>query len=67
MNGAADQFSVPVCNNGRGGSSSGLQFMNLAFVSGQNFVANSFSCFVITSLQIKEKYLSFEALSQTLR
>ena len=40
---------------------------DLAFVSGQNFAANSFSCFIITSLQLKEKYLSFEALNQTLR
>ena len=39
--------------------------MNLAFVSGQNFAANSFSCFIITSFQLKEKYLSFEALGQT--
>ena len=37
--------------------------INLTFVSGQNFEANSFSCFIITSFQLKEKYLSFEALS----
>ena len=63
MNGAADQFSAGFSVYGRSGSS-WLQFMmNLAFVSGQNFTVNSFSCFIVTSFQLKEKYLSFEVLS----
>ena len=63
MNGAADQFSDGSSVYDRSGSS-WLQFMiNLAFVSGQNFAANSFPCFISTSFQLKEKYLSFEALS----
>ena len=60
-----EQIKFQCVINGRGGSR-WLQFMNLAFVSGQNFAVNSFSCFIITSFQLKEKYLSFEALGQTL-
>ena len=55
-------FQFQCVISGRAGSS-WLHFMNLAFVSGQNFAANGFSCFIITSLQLKEKYLSFEALN----
>ena len=58
-------FQFQCVINGRG-SSRWLQFMNLAFVSRQNFAVNSFSYFIITSFQLKEQYLSFEALSQTL-
>ena len=67
MNRGADQVSVPVCNQwSRRQQVILLQFMNLAFVSGQNFAANSFSCFIITSFQLKQKYLSIEALCQML-
>ena len=58
-------FQFQCVINGRGGSR-WLQFMNLAFVSGQNFAAKGFYCFIITCFQLNEKYLSFEALGQTL-
>ena len=67
MNRAADQFSVPVCNQ-RGGR---WQQLTVVYESRIRFRAKlcseQFFIFIITSFQLKEKYLSFEALNQTLR
>ena len=66
MNGAADQFLVAVCNQwSRWQQLTAVYESRIRFRS--KLCSEQFFIFIITSFQLKEKYLSFEALNQTLR